>query len=243
VVFTREALETAAGELGVKLPKNLGDIIYSFRYRARLPESVSRLAPAGENWVILPAGTARYAFVATSLASIHPRRGLLEVKIPDATPGIISMYALTDEQALLARLRYNRLIDVFTGITCYPLQSHLRTTVRGLGQVETDELYVGMDRQGAHYLVPVQAKRGSDVLSVVQVWQDWMMGKEKFTGMICRPLAAQFMDKQVIAMFEFAPDGRFLKIAQEKHYRLVAPSELTEEELRQYRTLALQQPA
>jgi hypothetical protein len=107
--------------------------------------------------------------------------------------------------------------------------------------VETDELYVGMDRQGAHYLVPVQAKRGSDVLSVVQVWQDWKMGQEKFPGMICRPIAAQFMNKEVIAMFEFVSAGRFLKIAQEKHYRLVAPGALTDEELQQYRALAMQQ--
>ncbi len=29
----------------------------------------------------------------------------------------IEMYALSDEQALLAKLRYNRLLDVFTGVT------------------------------------------------------------------------------------------------------------------------------
>ena len=41
------------------------------------------------------------------------------------------------------------------------LQNHLRTTVAGMGQVETDEIYVGVDRSGSHYVVPVQAKGGT----------------------------------------------------------------------------------
>jgi len=54
-----------------------------------------------------------------SYAIARPNPLLSETKIPDATPGIIDMYALTDEQALLAKVRYNRLVDVFTGVTCY----------------------------------------------------------------------------------------------------------------------------
>jgi len=42
------------------------------------------------------------------------------------------MYALGDEQALLAKLRYNRLLDIFTGVVCYSLQNHLRTNVPGM---------------------------------------------------------------------------------------------------------------
>ena len=46
-------------------------------------------------------------------------------EIPDATPEIILSYALSDEQALLAKVRYNRLLDIFLGITTYSLQNHL----------------------------------------------------------------------------------------------------------------------
>jgi len=58
---------------------------------------------------------------------------MAETKVPDATPGVISMYALNDEQALLAKLRYNRLVDIFTQVACYPLQSHLHTSVPSSG--------------------------------------------------------------------------------------------------------------
>ena len=40
VEFEREEIIRVAKELKILLPKNLGDIIYSFRYRADLPESI-----------------------------------------------------------------------------------------------------------------------------------------------------------------------------------------------------------
>ena len=104
------------------------------------------------------------------------------MKIPDNTPEIIAAHALSDEQALLARLRYNRLIDIFLGITTYSLQNHLRTTVRDIGQIEIDEVYVGVDRRGCQYVIPVQAKGGSDQLSVVQTKQE--------PGVLRRPIPA-----------------------------------------------------
>lgn len=146
VPFNRGDIERAANELGISLPKNLGDLLYSFRYRSALPRAIQALAPPGSSWVIKSAGRSRYCFAVTRLVKIAPAATMAETKIPDATPGLIAKYALNDEQALLAKLRYNRLVDVFTGVTCYSLQNHLRTTVPGIGQVETDEVYIGLDR-------------------------------------------------------------------------------------------------
>jgi len=61
----------------------------------------------------------------------------------------------------LALLRH-RLIDIFLGLTTYSLQNHLRTTVKGIGQIEIDELYFGIDREGCHHAIPVQAKGETD---------------------------------------------------------------------------------
>jgi hypothetical protein len=131
VVFERTDLTRAAGKLGIALPKNLGDVLYSFRYRQTLPASIAKTAPTDKAWIIRPAGRARYKFVLAGIGQteIVPSPMLAETKIPDATPGLVRQYALDDEQALLSMLRYNRLIDVFTGLTCYSLQNHLRTTV------------------------------------------------------------------------------------------------------------------
>jgi hypothetical protein len=235
IPFAREDITQAANELGVKLPKNLGDLIYSFRYRSALPDSIMKKAPSGREWIISPRGRARYAFVPSTLTTITPSPMIAETKIPDATPGMIFQYALTDEQGLLARLRYNRLIDVFTGITCYSLQNHLRTTVPDIGQVETDELYVGLDRKGIHYIIPVQAKGGKDRLSIIQIEQDYAMCLDKFPTLICKPIAAQFMADELIALFEFEYSEDKMAISTEKHYRLVPPDQMTAEDLLNYR--------
>lgn len=235
VPFDRNDIISVAKELQIVLPKNLGDVIYSFRYRSELPARIQSKAPKGSSWIIRPAGKARYKFVAVKMAFVEPSSMLVETKILDATPGVIEKYALSDEQALLAKIRYNRLVDIFTGIACYSLQSHLRTTVRGMGQVETDEIYIGVDKKGAQYILPIQAKGGSDRLNVVQIEQDIAVCKSKFPKLICRALAAQFMASEVIALFEFELSGVDLSIADEKHYRLVRPDELSDEELEKYK--------
>ena len=123
-------------------------------------------------WIIEGVGRARYAFKLVRINRILPNLALITIKIPDSTPEIVTAYALSDEQALLAKVRYNRLIDIFLGIVAYSLQNHLRTTVKKIGQVEIDEIYVGIDSQGRQYVLPVQAKGGNDQLSVVQTKQD-----------------------------------------------------------------------
>lgn len=143
-------------------------------------------------------------------------------------------YSLSDEQALLAKLRYNRLVDIFTGLTCYSLQSHLRTTLRDGSQVETDEIYIGIDKRGAHYVLPIQAKGGRDRIGIVQIEQDLEMCSNKFPRLICRSIAAQFMADNVIAMFEFELSNDGIKVSAEKHYRLVKPDELSPDELQSY---------
>jgi hypothetical protein len=234
VFFQREDLAATAVELGIALPKNLGDIIYSFRYRVALPESIRRCAPEGLEWVIRPVGQAKYKFSLTSTPRIYPNALMAETKIPDATPGIIAMYALNDEQSLLAKLRYNRLIDIFSGVTCYSLQNHLRTTVSEMGQVETDEIYVGVDKRGAQYVFPVQGKGGSDQLGIIQIEQDFALCAAKFPKLICRPIAAQFMSDNLIALFAFEENENGISLSEERHYRLVLPEQMTAEDLKNY---------
>ncbi len=233
-VFERREIEDVAQRLGMKLPKNLGDLIYSFRYRAELPDSITSKAPSGQHWVIRSVGRSKYQFALSNQSRISPNPALAVIKILDATPGMIERYALNDEQALLAKLRYNRLIDIFMGVACYSLQNHLRTTAPGIGQAEVDEIYVGVDRHGAQYVFPVQAKGGRDQISVVQIEQDIAVCKHRFSGLICRPIAAQFMAENVIALFELIETNGEVAVVAERHYQLVSPEDLGDEELQSY---------
>ena len=139
ILFSRKDIETASLALHVKTPKNLGDVLYSFRYRTELPESILKEAPEGKEWIIRPAGRAQYKFVLVSQAKIEPSELLVEIKIPDSTPG---------------------------------------------------------------------------------------------------PIAAQFIERDLICLFEFVFYKGDVKIAQEKHYRLVPPDEVTTDDVFSYRNLS-----
>ena len=232
--FTRDEFVAIAGSLKIKLPKNFGDVIYSFRYRNELPDVIGKTAPKGFEWIIEGAGRARYRFKQVRLNRIVPREELLTIKVLDAIPEIISAYALNDEQALLAKVRYNRLVDVFLGVAAFSLQNHLRTTVKEVGQIEIDEIYVGIDRHGRQFVVPVQAKGGNDKHGVVQTQQDVLCCAEKFPNLICRAVSAQFMNEDRIAMFELAVRDGEVKVVDEKHYQLVAASSISAKDLQQY---------
>lgn len=217
VVFERDELVQAARKLKIALPKNLGDIVYSVRYRTPMPPAVVATQPPGQEWIIDGVGRSQYAFRLSPISRIEPNPALVTIKLPDATPEIISAYALSDEQALLAKVRYNRLIDIFLGLSAYSLQSHLRTTVESIGQIEIDEVYVGLDR-----------------LSAVQARQDIVCCAAKFPHLICRAISAQFMADDIIALFELTLEQGAVKIAAETHYRLVPAQDISPQELQSY---------
>ncbi len=227
VAFIRSDLEIAAKDLGITLPKNLGDVLYSFRYRNELPKLVRATQPNGLEWIIEGVGRAKYAFRLSATNRISPNRNLLEIKIPDATPELIASYALGDEQALPAIVRYNRLVDIFLGVAAYSLQNHLRTTVKNMGQLEIDELYVGIDKRGCHYIVPMQAKGGNDHISVVQAKQDIRWCEQTFPGIRCRPVSAHFIASDLIALFELSIQGDEVRVVDEKHYLLVPGADVS----------------
>jgi hypothetical protein len=232
--FDRTEIETVAAELKLRLPKNLGDLIYSFRYRRAFPEEIVATETGKKQWIILPAGRSKYRFKLATLTQIVPRANLIATKIPDATPQIIAAYALTDEQALLARVRYNRLIDIFLGIATYSLQNHLRTTVKNMGQIEIDEIYVGVNKTGQQFVIPVQAKGGTDKLAVIQTTQDLAYCAERFPTLTARAISAQFMQDGIIALFELTLEDHEIKIVDERHYCLVPANSIGDDDLKRY---------
>lgn len=234
-VFVREEIKKKADELGIVLPDNVGDVPYSFRYRIDLPQKILDTQADGLEWIIEGAGRSKYRFKLVKANRIVPSDQLVSISIPDATPELIRAYALDDEQALLAIVRYNRLIDTFLGLTTYSLQNHLRTTVKSIGQIEIDELYIGLDKYGCHYVIPVQAKGGKDQIGIVQTTQDIRFVEQKFPGMRCRAIAAQFMEGDIVALFELTLQDNEVKVVEEKHYKLVPAAELDKNAIRDYR--------
>ena len=231
IAFTREELLSATeGTV-----KNIGDLVYSFRYRATLPEEITSTVKEPAGWIIVPRGAAKYALV------VHPGGGNITpdtqrkaILIPDATPEIISANAKNDEQALLAKVRYNRLVDIFTGITSESLQNHYRTQIEEYGQIEVDEMYVGVDKNGRQYFMPLEAKAKTGDLSIIQIGQNIACGKKQFPKLILKPLGAKFLADDSIAMFSFnaADNWDEIQKVDEQRYKLVPSDQIPAEQIK-----------
>ena len=73
------------------------------------------------------------------------------------------------------------------------------------------------------------------MLSIVQIEQDMAMCAARFPGLVCRPISAQFLADDLIALFALDEGESGVVVVCEKHYRLVPPEELTADELKAYR--------
>jgi hypothetical protein len=102
--FTMVDIRNAAADLGLVI-QNFPDVTYTYRVgRSTLPAEIQ----AYGNWAIEGAGKGKYAFVKLTRdhAYIQIPTDFEITPILDATPLIVLKYQKSDEQALLAQLRY-----------------------------------------------------------------------------------------------------------------------------------------
>lgn len=91
-----------------------------------------------------------------------------------------------------------------------------------------------LNAKGAQFVIPVQAKGGADQLGSVQAAQDLACCAEKFPRLQCRSVSTQFVDRDLIAMFELVVETGSLRIVEERHYRLVPANEIGADDLARY---------
>ncbi len=202
LAFTMRDIKDAIQEVNAAV-NNVPDVAYTYRSgRSALPQAILDYG----NWAIVGAGKGRYTFVRLKRSPYVEVPGDIEVtRILDATPQIILKYQGEDEQGMLARIRYNRLVDIFMGLTTYHLQGHYRTTVPRIGQVEVDDLYIGIDTNGQGFSLPVEAKAASpkDQLGVVQITQIVGFARNNFKDLPIRPIGIKAMADGSYVFMEF----------------------------------------
>ncbi|MGI0013929.1 MAG: hypothetical protein ACREBU_10890 [Nitrososphaera sp.] len=214
--FSKRDIEHVAADLQLAI-RNLPDITYTYRSgRSPLPLEILKYG----HWAIDGAGKSKYVFIKMSRAPYFDLPDDMDrTPIPDATPQIVLEYQSNDEQALLARVRYNRLVDTFTGLTTYQLQGHFRTTIPRIGQVEIDDLYLGVNEDGEWSAIPVEAKVGNELLGVVQVRALTLFAKNRFSGLRVRPLGIKALLDGTLLFVEFNDQIEFEAVAPRRYKR------------------------
>ncbi len=209
VPFSKDDVLDAAAALDLRI-KNAADILYTYRSRRKLPEAIAKHG----NWIIASRGSGLYSFAKIVGHSQVIIPATLKVfPIPYAVPDIVAAHLPRDEQGLLTIARYNRILDVFTGLACFHLQSHVRTQIKGHGQVEIDELYVGVDKDGRGYVLPVEGKEEGESLGIDKAVSLTLFARAKYPKLICRPIAIIRESENQLACVEFEPAIEIEKVS------------------------------
>ena len=201
--FSKDELNEICLELGIVV-RNIPDIVYTFRSRRRLPKEIRKTG----HWAIAPAGHGTYAFqqLANPPHFEIPFGDYTPIDIYNAIPEVVEGLLRQDEQSLLTRILYNRLVDIFTGLACFHIQNHYRSSVSGLGEVELDALYVGVDKAGDLFVLPIEAKSQAEneLIGRIQISQMVRLVRQDFGDLHRRILAVKALSDGTIAMIEFS---------------------------------------
>ncbi|MDM8517807.1 hypothetical protein QUF76_16550 [Desulfobacterales bacterium HSG16] len=74
ILFDREELAQACQTLDIASIKNLGDIVYSYRFRKNLPKAIENTTPSNHEWIIVGAGIGMYEFRLSVKSKIEPAK-------------------------------------------------------------------------------------------------------------------------------------------------------------------------
>ena len=170
IPFHRDDIETAMDELGISVG-NVPDIPYAYRSRRPLPEAI---AQHGYSAVIIDDTRSGEdpTYLFTKRDQLVPVPEIVDETRTTSTnslPKPVRPYIGKDEQGVLTQVRYAGLLDDFTGLDTYHLQSHLRMRVYGR-EAELDDLYIGVeegseDAEMVHYALAVEAKGDGETLN------------------------------------------------------------------------------
>lgn len=230
VRFTLDEVRESAMRLGIISDlRNAPDLVYRMKSRTKLPPEISdkgfrilktvergvyQLEQAISTIVELPEGE----IICIEDKTPIPVRRLLNEDLS----GI-------DEQGLLTIVNYCDLLSLFTGLKIYRLKSHARKSVSKIGQVEVDEIDVGVTYSALDLpiIFPIEAKAAPDPLNWAQIANQVNFANEHFSNFIVRPIGIKVDWKSIIYIIEFTPEteAKNLQIVSSVRYRLSLSSE------------------
>ena len=222
LTFEKDELAEICMKHGITV-RNIPDIIYTYRVRRMLPAKIL----ATGYWAIEPAGRGFYVFrkLRNPPRFEIPLNDFASIEIYNAIPEVVDGLLRQDEQSLLTRLLYNRLVDIFAGLTCFHIQNHYRSFVTDMGEVEIDALYIGVDKSGSLFVIPIEAKSQgeSEMIGRIQILQMTRLVRQDFGELNRRILAVKTLRDNTIAAIEFndADDPDDIQIISVSRYRLI----------------------
>lgn len=224
ITFTKADLRSAAEGLGIDLPQNLSDVVYALRHRSPIPEAIQQTADEGLAWVIETVGRSKYQLIQRPCQNIEADPTAYDFLVEDQTPRIVRDFGMKGAPLLDCILRKNQILESFLSAPVEHLQSHVRASVTGVGQVEIGSLFFS---QSAGAIIPVCLIAKPGVFNLNKAAQAMKFASEHYGQLDCRPVVAQLLSDTKVALFELHGAPEEPRVLQEAHFTLTPRSEQT----------------
>lgn len=220
--FTKDDLRLAAEGLDIDLPQNLSDVVYALRHRSPIPKYIQQTAEDGQEWIIETVARGKYQLIQRPCQNIEADPTAYDFLVEDQTPSIARDFAMKGAPLLECILRKNQILESFLSSPVEHLQSHVRASVTGVGQVEIGSLFFG-PTDGTIVPVCLIAKPGE--FNLTKVTQAMKFASEHYGELNCRPIVAQLLSDSKVALFELYGTPESPQVLQEAHFSLARVSE------------------
>jgi hypothetical protein len=237
VQFTLDEVRETAERLDMKI-RNPSDLVYRMKSRTKLP---SEILDKGFTIIkIVKKGVYQFQLGESTIVDLTKEN---VIQIQDTTPVAVRRFleeklSEIDEQGLLTIVHYCDLLSHFTGLKIYRLKSHVRKSVVNIGQVEVDEvdIGVGLDSLETPIIFPIEAKSASDPLNWTQIANQVNFSKQLFLNYVIRPIGIKVDYDSLLHIIEFTPEmeANKIKIKNSATYNLI----LSEEQINAIRSNA-----
>jgi len=237
VEFTLDEVRETAERLDIKI-RNPSDLIYRMKSRTKLP---SEMLDKGFKIIkIVKKGVYQFQLGESTIVDLT-RENVFQIQ--DTTPVAVRRFleeklSEIDEQGLLTIIHYCDLLSHFTGLKIYRLKSHVRKSIVNIGQVEVDEvdIGIGLDSLETPIIFPIEAKSASDPLNWTQIANQVNFSKQLFLNYVIRPIGIKVDYDSLLHIIEFTPEmeANKIKIKNSATYNLI----LSEEQINAIRSNA-----
>jgi hypothetical protein len=237
VEFTLDEVRETAERLDIKI-RNPSDLIYRMKSRTKLPSEI--LDKGFKIIKIVKKGVYQFQLGESTIVDLT-RENVFQIQ--DTTPVAVRRFleeklSEIDEQGLLTIIHYCDLLSHFTGLKIYRLKSHVRKSIVNIGQVEVDEvdIGIGLDSLETPIIFPIEAKSASDPLNWTQIANQVNFSKQLFLNYVIRPIGIKVDYDSLLHIIEFTPEmeANKIKIKNSATYNLI----LSEEQINAIRSNA-----
>lgn len=215
IPFSRDDVSLYCLKKFKKIPKNVGDIIYSLRYRMDYLSTFDHLLDPDYTWTLLSLSTGQYELKPMPKLKLPDLTSVPVISKIDKTPEHIHNLRPLNDQSLLMKIYQNKVLSEFLEDDLILLQAHHKVNLKDWGQAEIDGI-VASETSPRLYLVEV--KGYTEVIGWPQIIQLKMYAEQNHPGLPFTPIFVQSHRDWSFSIVQFDFNSEFPQVTKSERY-------------------------